>query len=356
MQQWETDLAAKYEIFDPESNLLQFVADHRGEVDRIRKENAGARKETLESIAALTETKSLAELRLSQLNSQLAALIAKITETERQFITLSKLKPATADLKAMAEHLATLDEDKARLIVEIQGVQKELAVATGSLGAAQDTLKSFSDSLRHDRNKIIGDLIIIAKGYHETKDDGIREKRAGFNILADVLQIGSSGIASIAGSESTARALAALSTGTGGIQESVDKRLFYEHATSALLSTMHTMRLEQEQVLIANMAKSLDEYPLELALDDWVTFLLAGGVTDALRKMGVDAAAKELKELNSLTKLREAQQANIDTLAEEAKQKAAEEAEVKALETEIRKKIMQGILGSIPSPPAPPAE
>jgi hypothetical protein len=189
------------------------------------------------------------------------------------------------------------------------------------------------DAMELERNKVIAELIVLAKAVHEAKDDRLVFKRASLNWMWDTTQIVSTGLASVTGSEATARSLAAFATGIAGIQESMDKRFFHQQTASALLSLMNADRVEKMKPIVVGMTLSAVDYPLERALDDYVDYFLAGGMTDALRQLSADAAAKEREANQSLIKLQGLVDENIKRIQES---EAAEQAKREQMNADLK--------------------
>ncbi len=160
-----------------------------------------------------------------------------------------------------------------------------------------------SEQLRLERNEIIGRLITIAEEVHATIDENLRNSRAYGNVFMDAAQIVTTGLSVLANSAATADKFATAALASKGFQESVDKRLFYEHATTAVVNQMHLLRVEAKKPLIAGLSRTIDDYPLSIAISEWGTYFLSGNVTEALSRMGTDAKAKELKLLEIIADL-----------------------------------------------------
>lgn len=159
------------------------------------------------------------------------------------------------------------------------------------------------EKLRQDRNEIMGQLITIAEEVHTKIDENLRNSRAYGNVFMDAAQIVTTGLSVLANSAATADKFATAALGAKGFQESVDKRLFYEHATSAIVNQMHLLRAEAKKPLVKGFSRPIDDYPLSIAISDWGAYFLSGNVTEALSRMGTDAKEKELKLLEIIADL-----------------------------------------------------
>lgn len=184
----------------------------------------------------------------------------------------------------------------------------------------------YSDpDLKYERNRIISGLTLTAETVHSNIDSKLRSSRAGLNTFFDAAQITTATLGALFTPASTVRILSGSSAAFKGFQESVDKRWFYEHATSALVAEMKAQRATAKKPLLSNSVKSINDYPLEAALADWATFFLAGSVVDALSVMGSEATQRELKELKILNDI-QALMGKVDNPAAVAEAEAAKEA------------------------------
>lgn len=218
-----------------------------------------------------------------------------------------KQKPLFEMTKTFSEKYTEVDK-KTKTLKFIQDFDIEV-VAAGT-----DTVKL--KRLKEKRNAIIGDLITRAKVVHAEVNARLHYTRAFGNVILDAAQIVTSSVASVIPSEQAIQALSATSLGTKGLQESVNKRYFYEHASAAVISVMNGQRHKMEKLLYPKMELPVDEYPLQLAIADWASFFLAGNIADALSIMGTEAKIKELKALETLTEIKTMVGLNQQAVAE----------------------------------------
>ena len=94
-----------------------------------------------------------------------------------------------------------------------------------------------------------------------------------------------------------------------------------------------------------------------MALVDYVDFLLAGGLTDALTELGVDAKQKELIELKNLDELKKLSDENLKALqeevAEQKKREAANKAQRQRYESLIDDALFNSLGGRLGITPVP---
>jgi len=389
---WEKDLVAYYTATIPPSPdqnhppKLRFIQDYEDKFPQLNgvpfteidEKKAAFPELTYDQYAAYRRDRVVSELhgqklmlraedeslRLAMLEAQLKvkkAEIALLDSGGRQDTPeYQKLEAALADIieDMKCAHAAIKEAKLAALDYEIERVSR-LTGGNESKKLEDNHLKAAGilELAKHERNRILGDLIVIARRVHDMKDNYLHYTRATANMLFDFTQIIATGVGSVAGSEGTARALAALATGSAAAQESVDSRYFYQHATAAMLSTMKGQRHKAEQLLVQNMNKDVLEYPLRVALADYAAFLVAGGLTEALAELGADAKVKELKELQKLNELKAMSAARLEELKAIEEARSAEAAAKKARQKAYVDLVDQaafGRLDSILNPPSDP--
>ncbi len=342
------------------SHKLKFIADYH---DAIHAINTGAEyikalKAAQPKISAAAVDTAAAQEALASAESDLAAAKKKYANANKLLTdavgvedsdaaSAAKKAKAAADIAAAREDMTQAKLDEAAAKHAVKAAEAGVKRAEGKAAAAMGEMKPYDDKKRAKRNEVVAELMLLAQASHEAKDDVLHYGRATGNVLFDGAQLIATGLASTVGSESTARALATLATGTQGFQESVDKRFFYEHATAALLSIMHTQRMEKETILIERRLWRVEEYPLEAALDDFAAYLLAGGLTDALRELSGQAGAKELTKLAALEELKKRSDENLAGLVAAREKKEEEEEKLKGLDREIQLNVRQRILEAL---------
>ncbi len=194
-------------------------------------------------------------------------------------------RPIKAMEQGLSEHYAKTDKDG--LLLFRKAYDEHMRKALVAEGV--DAKKREFDAAKLARDKVIGDLLIIGEAHHQAMDETLHWARAGSGLVLDFVQIVTAAWATVAPAESTSKVLAAISGGTKSFQTSVDKRVFFEQATAALLSIMKKERTLLEKNIRVNMLKSVKQYPLELALIDGAQFIAAGSLTDAIAKLGIKA-------------------------------------------------------------------
>lgn len=338
-------------------------ANHTAELDRFLLE-----RERLTLLVITGEKNDLEAInkRVAEIDGAVKAVRARISKTDLDFC-----QKRISLLQKQFPELAGADAPKIPLERQIQEASERLeaalrehdpeqqASALKAMNTALDRLGVGASALtrlevmRIERNRITAELMIVAKRIHLQKDAYLHYGRSLVNMMGDSLQLGATGAASVVGAESTARFLAAFATVVKGEQESIDKRVFYEHATTALLSVRHTQRMKCEETLLRNMTLSVQEYPLEQAVADATNYALAGSLTDALRELGSVARERENFALTSLEELKKLGAEATKRREAEAARKAEEEAARKAQFQKTIESVMGLISPSIATAATP---
>lgn len=291
-------------------------------------------KEALPENADAVAVKSLND-EIRTLDKQLAEQHANVALAESAvWLTKNQLDAGFNGLGAIAEAIVAVDFDK-------QGIPAGLAELFGNnaqfLSAVNEKLNNqdhfaglgavYLAAMKRDRNDILNELIPAAKEYHKMLQRYLFYSRGRMNIAFDGALLATTGTAAVAGSESVARVLAALATGIAGLRESIDKELFFQQASSALLLLMEADIAEKEAKLRDGMAKGVGEYSLEDGIRDYNTFLLAGQLTDAIMALNEEAVEKAMSANQHLQKLEEAAQQNLTALQKREQEKEQEQKE-----------------------------
>lgn len=199
------------------------------------------------------------------------------------------------------------------------------------------------------RNEILSELMVLAEAVHDARDHQLFFTRESGNVFFDTIQIAATGVASVTGSQHAARSLSAFATGLAGIQESFDKRLFFQQTTVLLLQLMQADRDAKEGILLVGMTKPVDQYPLEKGLDDYAAFLTAGGLVDAIKKLSEEAAMKSREANQNLEKLRNQVIENKTRLQQEQEKKEAEKAADKQKLFDLLDQVLSSGTGTAPA-------
>jgi hypothetical protein len=140
------------------------------------------------------------------------------------------------------------------------------------------------------RNEIVDELIgIVDRNYHEY-EIALRESRNTLDLTATLAAMGTSAAGAVVGGEETKTILAAISTGILGADAALNKTVYKELATEAILSEMRKLRAEREANIVIGKTNSAAVYTLNQALNDITDYYNAGWVTSALVSLAANAA------------------------------------------------------------------
>lgn len=125
----------------------------------------------------------------------------------------------------------------------------------------------------------------------------------GVNLGHDLLIIGLSGGASIAG-KSTANALSAAVAGLAGSRASISKELYFEKTLPALIAGMESARLKQKIMIYTKLrTEDVNSYPLGVALSDVDSYEASASLDAGIAQVtaaATAAAAEEQRKLDPL--------------------------------------------------------
>jgi hypothetical protein len=229
---WEKDLVAYYTATIPPSAdqnhppKLRFIQDYEDKFPQLNgapedsfstSGKAAFPELTYDEYAAYRRDRVVSELhgqklmlraedeslRLAMLEAQL-----KVKNAEKALLDTGgrqgtpeylKLEQALAGIKAeMKSANAAIKEAKlAAIDYEIERVSS----LSGEAGSDHLKAAGILELAKHERNRILGDLIVIARRVHDMKDNYLHYTRATANTLFDFTQIIATGVGSVAGSE-----------------------------------------------------------------------------------------------------------------------------------------------------------
>jgi len=141
-----------------------------------------------------------------------------------------------------------------------------------------------SKTKRDVRDEILYDLMSIVDANYRQFEDNLRTDRTVKDLSVTLATLGLTSAATIFGGEETKTILSAIATGVVGANAAVDKQVFKDYATEALIPEMRALRNDIATNMIANMkTQDVDKYPLDAGLRDIVDYYHAGSVTAALQ-------------------------------------------------------------------------
>lgn len=139
------------------------------------------------------------------------------------------------------------------------------------------------------RNRYIGTQITAIDTRYEHFLRHVSRQFRGSNVTLDILGFGLTTAASVTGA-SLSRALSAASSGVYGSRAAISRDVFYERTLAALVDEMNAARDQAKAAILNGMKRSIDDYPLELALIDLRAYESAPSLDAALQKLSKSAA------------------------------------------------------------------
>ncbi|RDS75859.1 hypothetical protein DL238_14340 [Alteriqipengyuania lutimaris] len=143
------------------------------------------------------------------------------------------------------------------------------------------------------RNEILSAYFqAIDARYYEFRT-GIAGEQRELVLGFDIAQLGLAGLATIAAK--SAEELAAVSAVYAGTSASIDKNLYFDQTTVALIAGMDAQRLKVRTGIVQKMSLPSADYPLTAALADLVEYQNAGTLDQAIALV-TDEAVKQRVE------------------------------------------------------------
>ena len=163
------------------------------------------------------------------------------------------------------------------------------------------SLYNQADNQKLVRNQIIDELIgQVNQNYHQY-EVALRDGRNVLDLSATLAAMGTSAAATVAGGEGAKTILSAITTGILGADAAVNKTLYKELATEAILSEMRHLRADRELVLTVGKTNTVEDYTLNQGINDIVEYYNAGFVTSAMVSIASNSAqAAETARTNAV--------------------------------------------------------
>jgi hypothetical protein len=160
--------------------------------------------------------------------------------------------------------------------------QKDLEIYNGNLTKDPALAKQIRDKIAYGFMGEIDD----AYGYYT------RNLYAGkglFGVSGDTTELGLTAAATIATHAPTKTLLSALATGITGVNLSFDKNFFAQQTFQAIGIAMQTRRDKARAEIIDHLDDPVDDYPLEAARRDLVSYYYAGTLPGGLQELQEEA-------------------------------------------------------------------
>jgi len=156
------------------------------------------------------------------------------------------------------------------------------------------------------RATVAYDLMRMIDEEYAKFEQNLRSDRDYKSVIVQFTSIGLSSAGALTGTSDVKSILAAIDTGIKGADATVDKTVFREKASEALINQMRASRSKAANVILLGLKKDMKDYPLEALISDLQVYYNCGNVTSALADLAnqttteADNAANTLKTTRGL--------------------------------------------------------
>ena len=150
---------------------------------------------------------------------------------------------------------------------------------------------STSDAATELRNRIVHGIMADVEYNYRVYESTLFIDRAKFNVGSDLLELGLATAGTLSSVNYTKTILSTLLSAGAGARISADKNFFREKAIESVINSMQSRRNRVEQLILAQLAKPVFDYPLELAIKDVREYFFAGTLEGGLTEMSQQSAA-----------------------------------------------------------------
>jgi hypothetical protein len=159
----------------------------------------------------------------------------------------------------------------------------------------RETENATSDAARGNRTKqqyrdavVYARLNAIDLRYYQF-EAALNSTQSGFNATADLAVLALNGLGATTGTAATKAALSAASGGVVGAKSAINTDLFYKATIPALITQMRANRQKALLPIVAGLAKTVDAYSLDAALNDVQGYYAAGTLPSAVQQVTANA-------------------------------------------------------------------
>jgi hypothetical protein len=175
------------------------------------------------------------------------------------------------------------------------------------------------------RNMVIGTHLMAADVRYSQFRGRLAAEARGSSLLLDIGILGLSGGASLA-TEATANALAAGAAGLTGTRAAVSRDVYFDRTVPAMIGVMDAERTRIRTLILVNLRKSAEDYPLAIAFSDASSYEAAASLDAAIEVLTRDAAERS-------------ETANLNYAAEVGSYAGPPEAGVRDIRVRIRERL-----------------
>ena len=141
------------------------------------------------------------------------------------------------------------------------------------------------------RNRIVHGIMADVEYNYRVYEGILFIDRAKFNVGSDLLELGLATAGTLSSVNYTKTILSTLLSAGAGARISADKNFFREKAIESVINSMQSRRNRVEQLILSQLAKSVFDYPLEMAIKDVREYFFAGTLEGGLTEMSRQSAA-----------------------------------------------------------------
>lgn len=142
------------------------------------------------------------------------------------------------------------------------------------------------------RNQIIRRLLLLDDEYFQTYSNRLSRGRALADTASDIVNTSLTTAATAVNPAATAKVLTGIAAGLQASKLSVDKNIFLQQTAPALIAKMEAQRTEIDAHIQQFLMKSVDVYPLEEGMRDFIKYYRAGTLSAAALSISADAESQ----------------------------------------------------------------
>lgn len=180
-----------------------------------------------------------------------------------------------------------------------------LIVNKDEITSIQTLIKTYraSGATAAQRNDLQERLMTVSDVHYNALRNQLNSGRNAISFVSDVTGTTLSAVSALVGVPDTKSILSTASTLTQSTKSNMDKDLFQQQSTSAVVAQMDAMRAAQHKIIVAHQGDPIADYGLEKALNDALAYDQAGTVQSALIAIEANASAEKNKSESELLSL-----------------------------------------------------
>lgn len=155
------------------------------------------------------------------------------------------------------------------------------------------------------RNTIITELMWLSNYSYQQDVDALLTGDNSVNFIGDVITLGLTSAATIAGGTEAKTILSGVATVVTGVKTAYDADYLHKQTITAIINQMNSSRADAKAALVAGLARKDSDYPLRTgALPDFEKYDQSGSIAQAivtLEQNSSTAAQKSQENLKNVT-------------------------------------------------------